>query len=437
MSSDPIDEKRTGAAAIFGVLACAFALRAAYVVNVRLLPWNDMGRWDAARLAILHGSPYTAGWTPLYPAILALATKLFGEGYAVLYLANALFSTLTCLYVYLCAKEVFGRRAAYLSLAISAVYIDTIWYCGVMMAETLGALLLTIAVYRVIKNRNFALTGAVFGLACMTKGLFMLALPAFLFWVHYKYETEGWLKKAALFSAFVLLTIIPWSIRNFTAYKEFVPLEPSFGCTVFDGHNPYTAGGGDALYIGHEYAAFYTDPAVSITEREKICLKKAVEFAINNPLRELELPFIKSSKQLTFTTSFLFYRSDFPARKAMFFLSLLENMLIFPLCVLGLAFSFRDRNAAGFAAMIAVFVGFFITLFGADVRKRLPFVPFMLILAAHGAVLLPGLLERLRRRDTEGIAGRLAVSAAVSALLYLNFAYQVLTRWRDVAGRFN
>ena len=429
--------EKTERLALRGLLALAFCLRAAYVANVNVLPWSDMIEWDKARLPILHGLPYSANWPPLYPALLALVSRLFGESYVLLNLVNAALSAATCYYIFLSAREVFGKRTAYLALLLSAVYVDMIWYCGVMLAETLGMLLLTVLVYRIIKNRNFAVSGLVFGLTCMAKGLFLLTLPGLLLWIFYKYRSEGWLKKAALFSVFSFLAILPWSLRNLGVYKKPVMLEPHWAMAIFDGHNPYSTGSCDYLFLGTEYGRFYDDPALSIVEKNRISLEKSIEFALHNPLREIQLTILKASKHLTFTTSFVLYRAAYPGRKVMFAASVLQNMLLFPLCVLGLVFSFRDRNAFGFSAMILLFVGIFITLFSAEVRKRMPFVPFMLILAAHGAMLLPGLAQRLRARETAGIAGKLAVSAAVTALLYVNFAYQVFTRWKDVAGRFN
>jgi hypothetical protein len=175
---------------------------------------------------------------------------------------------------------------------------------------------------------------------------------------------------------------------------------------------------------------------VPIAERDRICLKKSVEFALHNPWREVQLTVMKISKHLSFTTSFVMYRFDYPARKTLFALSFLQNMLIFPLCALGIAFSYRNKNAAGLASIIAVFVFIFVTLFSAEVRKRMPFVPFMLILSAYGATLLPGIIEKLRAGQTAEIRGRLMAAGAAGLLLTLNSFYRVITRFSDVVGRF-
>lgn len=430
------DEKRKDLLIVSGLTLLGFLLRAAYVVNVHVLPYNDSAQWDQARLSILNGLPYTAAWPPFYPAFLALVTKLFGESYTVLNLGNAFLTSLTGLLIYFCAKEVFDKRTARLALLFSVLYADFIWYCGVLMGENLAVPLFTLLVYSVVKDRHPVVNGLLLGLTCMAKGLFILSAPALVFWLYYKYRNEGWLKKALLSGAVTVLTLLPWSIRTSAAYKDVVPIEPTLGCTIFDGHNPYATGGVDYLYVNYEYGRFYTDPAIPVAERERLCLKKAVEFALHNPWREVRLTLLKLSKQLSFTTSFVSYREDYPARKAMFVLALLQHLVLFPLCILGLAFSYRDRNVAGFAAIMAVFVGVFATLFTAEVRKRMPFVPLLLILAAHGAALLPGIIERVRKGEAGDLRRRLVVSAVLSSLLFLNLLFQVSTRYRDVLQRF-
>ena len=423
---------------LWWALALGFALRAAYAAAAtRVAPWSDMLDWDKARQALAYGLPYNANWTPAYPAALALVTKVFGESYLAFYAANAAFSAATCAMVFLIARDAFGRRTAWLALFFSVFYVDMIWYSGVMLAETMGMLLFAFTAWLVVRDRHPALAGLAFGLTCLVKGLFLLALPAFLLWLWYKYRSEGWLRKAVYFSLLTGLTILPWSLRNMYANKGAVMIEPHWALAIFDGHNEYATGGTDYDFIGTEYGKFYNDPNLSMVEKGRISKEKALEFALNNPLRELQLTVLKASKHLVFTTSFVLYRTDYPLRKTLYVLSALQNTLLFPLCVIGLVFAFRDRNAFGLSLIILFFAGAFITLFAAEVRKRMPIVPFLLVLAAHGALLLPGLLERLRARDTAGIRGRLIAAGTACALLYANFFYRIAVRWQDVLGRFN
>lgn len=422
---------------VAALLLAAFAIRAVYAWFTKLPPWNDAAEWDLARLAILHGQPYTAPWTPLYPALLALASKVFGEGYFLLYCLNSLLSALACLFTYLAAKEVFGKKTAALALVAAVFYVDTVWYSSVLLAENLGIMMAAFLTWRFVKDGSPAANGFLFGLTCLTKGLFLALLPGFLIWIYLRDRRSGWLKKAAIFTGMTLLTLSPWTIRNVRLYKAPVLLEPHWASAVFVGHNPYATGGCDYYFVDTEYGKFYTDPSLSLVQKNKIFLQKSIEFVKENPLAEFKLTLLRASKHLTFATSFVFYREPYPARKLMFVLSLLQHMVLFPLCALGMAFSFRDRNAFGFSMIVAILAGAFVTIFSANTRMRLPLVPAMLTLAAHGAMLLPGLIARLKAGDTAGIKGPLAAAAAAAAFLFLNLAYQVLTRWQDVAGRFN
>lgn len=422
---------------VAALLLAALALRVTYAAFNHVPPWNDMGEWDLARLAIVRGQPYTFNWTPLYPALLAAVTKLFGESYFILNCANSLLVTLSCLFTYLAAKEMFGRKTALLALALYAVYADSVWYSSLLLAENLGVFMLAFLTWRFTKGGRAWIDGVIFGLTCLTKGLFLALLPGFLAWIHMRERQSGWLKKAAVFTGMTLLTLLPWSVRNTLVHKAPVLLEPHWASAMFIGHNPYATGGCDYLFVGTEYGKFFTDPSIGIVEMNRLFVRKSLEFMRDNPLRELKLTVLRASKHLTFATSFTFYSAPYPAKKFMFALSLLQNMVLFPLCALGMAFSFRDRNAFGLSMIIVILAGAFITIFSANTRMRMPLVPAMMTLAAHGAMLLPGLLARLRARDTGDIAGRLAAAAAAAALLYINFAYQLITRWGNVSGRFN
>lgn len=417
-------------------LLAAFGIRAAYAWFTNVPPGNDAAEWDLARLSILHDRPYTVPWTPLYPALLALFSKLFGESYFLLNCVNALLVSLSCLFTYLAAKEVFGGKTALLALAVSAFYVDTVWYSSVMLAENLGLMMAALLTWRFIKDGSPAANGFLFGLTCLTKGLFLALLPGLLFWIWLRRKSGAWLKEAAVFTAVLLLTLLPWTLRNIKVYKAPVLLEPHWASAVFVGHNPYATGGCDYFFVDHDYGKFYSDPSLTIVEKNRLFLKKSIEFMRENPLAEVKLTLLRASKHLTFATSFVSYREPYPARKFMFGLSLLQHMLLFPLCAVGMAFSFRDRGAFGFSMVVAVLAGVFITIFSANTRMRLPLVPAMITLAAHGALLLPDLAARLKNGDTAGIRGALGSAAAAILFLFGNFIYQAATRFGDVAGRF-
>ena len=429
---------RSGTGAAVLLTAAAFLLRAWYAwYAAGVPPWNDMEEWDRARLSILHGQPYTAYWTPLYPALLAGVSRLAGGGYFALYVFNSALTALACLFTYLAAEEVFGRRTALLALALAAFYADSVWYSSLLLAENLGVLLLALLTWRCARDGSPWLNGLLFGLTCLTKGLFLALLPGFIAWTWLRRRPGPWLREAAVFSGVALLTLLPWGVRNTLVYKAPVLLEPHWASAVFVGHNPYATGGCDYDYLAHDYGKFELDPSLTIIEKNRIYLRRSLDFMLHNPLKELKLTVLRASKHLTFATSFVYYRAPYPLRKFMAAAATLQNLLLFPLCALGFAFAFRDRGGFGFAMIVAILAGAFITVFSANTRMRMTMVPAMLTLAARGALLLPGLAARVRAGDTAGIRGPLAGAALAALLLFANFAYQLATRLGDAAGRFN
>ena len=420
------------------LLAAGLALRLAYGWAARgVPPWNDMAVYDASRLALLSRMPYASDWPPLYPLLLSAVSMVFGKGYAVLYAAQAFLSTLTCLLIYLITKETFGRAAAFIALAAAAVYVDTIWYSAVLMAETTGLLFLTLTVYLMLKRKHPALSGAAFGLACLTKGLYLIALPALCAWniirLGFKEGTLHSLKLAAV----SLLLILPWTIYNSRRYHSFVLLEPHTGVAMMMGHNPAATGGCDYYFVGQDYAKFLYDPALTTLQRDAQAKQFAINYMLHNPGRELQLFALKFSKFWSFRTHFDFNDGPYPLRRYFFLASIIMHMLIFPAFVLGAVFSLDNKDALVSVLMITAYTLVFTVIFSAFGRMRFSLVPFMLILAARGAVLLPELAARVRSGGVDGIKGKLALVLSLSAALYANFVYQVLSKYSNIATRFN
>ncbi len=419
------------------LLLAGLVLRVAYAwVAAGVLPWTDMLGYDNARLALLHGRQYPADWPPVYPAFLAAVSFVFGEGYFALYAAQALVSSLTCLVIYLIARDTFGGTAGALALLISCLYVDMAWYSAVMMAETLGVLLLSVVVYLLLRRKSPVLAGVFFGLTCLVKGVYLITFPALLLWILLRNDRKAAFASILKFTVFTFLVISPWTIRNYRVYKGFVLLAPQDGASFFLGHNPTATGGADFNFVGQDFAAWFTDKSKSELERGRIARKMAVEYALSHPAREVQLFFLKLSKYWSLRTHFDMNNGDYPLKRPFFFLSIATHMLIFPACFLGAVFSLKNRDALVSTMAIGLNTLVFTTLFFASGRMRYQLVPFIIILAGYGFSLLPEIIGKLRKSAAADISGKLAAAAALTILLYANFIYQALEKHADIARRF-
>ena len=422
---------------LFIVLAAGLAVRAAYAwLAASVAPWNDMALYDSARLAILQHGKYIWDWPPVYPALLAAVTLVFGEGPLKLYLAQALLSSLTCLLIYLTAKETFNRPTGVIALFISCFYVDMIWYSGVLLAETLGVLMLCGVVYLLLRRKSPVLTGLLFGLTCLAKGVYLVTFPALLVWIYLIYDRNKAVSAVVKFAVFTFLAISPWTIRNFSAYGGFVLIAPQDGASVFLGHNPSATGGADFFFLGEDYGRFYSDNSLTMLQKNKEGFRLGLEYALSHPLREAQLFFLKLSKYWSLRTHFDPNNGPYPLRTAFFFLSIATHFLLLPACFLGAFFSLENRKALISTFTIGINTLVFVTLFFATGRMRFQLAPFIIILGSYGFYLLPELVSRVRKSELAGISGRLAASAAVTLLLYANFIYQIAEKHKDIARRF-
>lgn len=419
------------------LLAAGLLIRVLYAwAATSVPPWNDMATHDMGRLEILNSGTYSFSYPPLYALFLSAVSTIFGRAYLALYAAQAVVSTATCYLIHLIAGRTFGKTAGVIALAVSCFYVDTVWFTGVLMAETLGIFMLALVVYLLLAEKPPALSGIAFGLTCLTKGVYLISLPALLLWLFLRSERKSAVKAVLTFTAFMFLVISPWTIRNYGVYKSFVLITPDEGGSLFLGHNPYAKGGADFEFMSTEYGSFNLDPSLSMKQKTDIAQKLAKEFIRNNPGREVQLFFLKLSKYWSLRTHFDMNNGPYPLRTPFFFLSILTHMLLFPAMILGAFFSWKDKKALVSHFVIGINTCIFITIFFATGRMRFQLVPFIIILGSYGLSLAPGIVAGLKGPEAAALRKRLTAPAVITLLLYANFIYQMLEKHAVIAARF-
>jgi len=419
------------------LLAAGLLARALYAwAATAVPPWNDLAIYDQGRLEILNLGSYSLDYPPVYSFFLAVVSFIFGGGHLTLYLAQAVVSTATCYLLYLIARKTFGKSAGLLTLVVSCLYIDMVWYTGVLMAETFGIFLLTLVVYLVLTKKHPAITGIAFGLTCLTKGVYLISLPALLLWLFLNTERKSAARAVITFTACMFLAIAPWTIRNYGVHKGFVLITAHEGGSIFMGHNPYAKGGADFDFLPTDYGSFERDPSLTTKQKTVIARNLAFDFIRNNPGREVELFFLKLSKYWSLRTHFDMNNGPYPLRKTFFFLSILTHMVLFPAMILGAFFSRKDKTALVSHFVIGLNTLIFITIFFATGRMRFQLVPFILLLSGYGLSLLPGIIAGLKGPDAAALRKRLTAPAVITVLLYINFIYQILEKHAVIAARF-
>ena len=466
----PTSRARLSPATWFFIIACvALVLRLIHLLQLRhndlrfFSPQMDALYHHQWALAIAAGREFIADAffrAPLYPYFLGLVYKLTGANQMVARIIQALIGSAGCGLVYLLARQLLRPQAGksdavrssfivhrsgavpLIAGFVMAAYPLAIWYDGELLLEGLLTFLVLLGFVLLLRSwdedRQWWLPGIVFGLAAITRPnvlAFLAVLPVWLF-----LEGKGfrgsrvrgfrsdprtrsvWSRLLAVWGLSVLV-ILPVTIRNYVASRQFVPIAWQGGTNFYIGNSP-KSDGVTAILPGTraDWWGGYDD------------VKRLAEEALGRPLKGAEIDRYWMSKGLEFwreqpgkalallaRKTFLWFagyevgnESDLYMVKRYSFVNYLffnTRLLKFPfgiLLPLALAGVWLHRRQwrrflplyLFIVAYSLSFIFFFVTS-----RYRVPMVPLVLILAGMGLV---GLMGRMRGR---GMAAIIAVAS--------------------------
>jgi dolichyl-phosphate-mannose-protein mannosyltransferase len=235
------------------ILALGFGLRAYRVVEPLPMPGDDSRAYFALSKALYEEGSYggpdfrdASDWSPGAPLIYASAFYATGgarEGAARI--VELLFGLAAILVVYLLGKRINCRPAGLVAAFGVAVYPPFVHSTGALFSEPPAIFTLPAAVLAFLwageqpRGRAWLLPGFLFGLTALIRPEYLLVGIVFAVLAALRIGREsGWrpgLAGAALFVVALLLSIVPWTVRNATVLDRVVPI---------------STGGGKALYVG-------------------------------------------------------------------------------------------------------------------------------------------------------------------------------------------
>lgn len=259
------------------MVAIAFGLRLAYILiahTYRIKPDQDffsfgyeMGRIGRA-IATGYGfsdpfGPHTGptAWEPpLYPYLIAAVFKIAGvysvASAFILLALNSLFSSFTCIPIFLIARKCFGERVAVWSAWGWALLPTVMYWCARWVWETsLAALLLAALFWLTLRLEEIDGAapwmgfGLLWGVAALTNSSLLAFLPASGMWVLHQRRArrKSWIPAIALAALFFVATLAPWTIRNYKAFGNFILVRSNFGAELRLGNGP----GADGTWMAY------------------------------------------------------------------------------------------------------------------------------------------------------------------------------------------
>ncbi|MBU0520474.1 glycosyltransferase family 39 protein [bacterium] len=382
------------------VIAFQFIAGLIYVINITYIPHEDY-QWyhlqathlsEGAAITDLFGSP-TAYWPIGYPLFLSVFYKLFGAEIGTAQIVGvviAIFSSVVALLLY---RKFLPKDAAFKSLIVFALIPSGIFYASLPQSDSFFGLLISLIALLSLGSAswfNTIILGIVFGYAALTRPV-ILFFPLFI--AAYRYLRDKNLRQALihLIIIFVLgeLILLPWQIRNYQIFDDFVLSSTNGGKQVWMGNNHHASGGylPDRSFMSYdEYEQYH---ALSETKRDSYAFEKGVSWIIENPTKLVLLwpkkfmhLYYKDSKCITYTLHEGY--ESYPPFIIMGLIISTEGFyyslgLVFILALIRL---FRQRlfdlNLWIVLALIVYFTAVYLP-FVADGRYHLPLMPFFVL----------------------------------------------------------
>jgi 4-amino-4-deoxy-L-arabinose transferase-like glycosyltransferase len=406
------------------------------------ISWNHFG---------FYSDSFRYFWPPGYPFLLALCLDGFEmAGIFVLKLIQVLGSASIGLTTMLIALRLFGPRAAKAAGILWCVYLPLIGFTHYLWAETLFMAFLMPSLYLVLAllqerarahDRALILAGLLFGAALYFKEVVLYLAPLVALLIVWSDSELSWLEKfrrATLFLLPIVVLLMPWTLRNAEVYGRFVPVGTSLGENVFYGFN--------ANYMNFDLVPFARQRAAeespeipsrewfkgtdaagqwlrateipNTPDRLRENFRRGTRYAVSNPAW-LVRSRIKKMADLVAPGSF-FVRHQALGRYEASVLGaggvrpmLVSWAVLCPVAILllsipGFFVVLRDRAGLWLIGTLALYFAT-TAMIVAMSRFRIPFVPWMIVLAAGFLTADGG-----RRRGT---GTRWAISAACTAIL--------------------
>jgi len=245
----------------------------------------------------------TANFPPLWPTVLAAATKIGLDGQQAHQLVGAVIGSITVVVTGLIGRRVGGSRFGLVAAAFVAASPLLIAADGSLMAESLYVLLITTAVlvaYRCMTNASwwwFVGLGLTLGVAALARTDALIVAPLLIAATAWRASLPIARRVAfgCLAAAMVALALVPWIVRNERQMGEAVALSSNSG-SVLEGANCETTYSGKLLGAWDADCLVLTrQPDQNELEWSAAGRRAGIEFARENVSR---LPLVGTARVL-------------------------------------------------------------------------------------------------------------------------------------------
>jgi len=333
----------------------------------------------------------TAHWSFLYPLYLAGVYFLGGIHPLLARIVQAvLIGILSTYLLYRLGERLEGKITGLVSAGLGSVYAYFIFYDSTLMTEaffTLGVLCsfnLAIDIVSPKQDRLksikpetppyslWVLLGLAIGFTGLLRQTFLVWLPILFVWMVWAGRTRFQWWKIIIPLGVTLLLVLPWTIRNYMVYRNFLPLNSNAGYALYSSNHPNQGTNFDQDYVA-PLPEDLISKGLNEAQWNTALTIRGVQFIIQDPSRYLLL----SLSRIPIFFNFWFSPESDRASNLM---RVLSYGLYLPFFLYGIFLSLRDWRKFSLLYLFAFIFSSMHIFTWASIRYRLPidavFMPF-------------------------------------------------------------
>lgn len=414
------------------ILLLSLFLRLIVSVDNDKFLFLDVSTYDSFAMNILkYGHLYNSAYqAPGYTYFLAIIYWLFGHSLINVYIVQSVLGTISTLLIYLIAENIFDRRVAKVSAALSLLYWPLTQYSGILLSETLFIFLFLSGILAFLKAldtgkaKYFAFAAVFFSLSALVRSislLFIVFIPLLYVVYRYKHKIKALkhlydfsqipsktkdlrvvFRNIAIYILVFMTVLSPWVGRNYIKYNEIILVDTLGGLNLYIGNNPKSNG----FFVSLQDDPQYNIEGENDYETDSRLKKLAINYIIKHPIRFLLLTVVRMG---------IFLFADFCSYDWVL-IQYMSNNVLFSYCpgiwtvFMAICCSFFFflsiwgmksflRSFKGSIMLVFILYFFLLTsMFYISSRYRLPIMPLMAISAAFGFERLVNINVRVKNR---------------------------------------
>ena len=343
----------------------------------------------------------TAHWSFIYPIFIAAVYFCFGPHPIAVRIIQAIISgILLPLLLYRLGSQLQNKKTGLVAAILGAIYAYFVYYDATLMTESFFILCLIasfVIVNPIVSNQRIGpkqalikwlVLGIIMAIGTLLRQTYLLWIPFFLAWLYWmgRKKLHWWGPLTSL--GIVALAILPWTIRNYSVYKTFLPLNSNAGYAIYSANHP-----DQGTQFDQDYAAPLPDDLIDLNLNEAqwntALTLRGMHFILDDPGRYIILSL---DRVPIFFNAWFSPESNLSSNLMRIF----SYGLYLPFYLFGLLLSLKDWRRYSLIYLFAVIYTLIHIFTWASTRYRLPIDATMMPIAALAVI---NLLERLQGKQ--------------------------------------